>query len=81
MNQEVPRDVLGIPGAYYQLWVHNVRRGEDPQGPFNNQQDKYRIVFTLSRHPLDKQNLDFKGAGLFHSDRKAGERKNSERPR
>jgi hypothetical protein len=42
MNQEVPRDVLGIPGAYYQLWVHNVRRGEDPQGPFNNQQDKYR---------------------------------------
>ena len=63
MNQEVPRDVLGIPGAYYQLWVHNVRRGEDPRGAFHSQQDKYRVVFTLTRHPLDQQNLDFKGAG------------------
>jgi hypothetical protein len=63
LNQEVPRDVLGIPGAYYQLWVHNIRRGEDPHSKFHSQEDKYRVVFTLSRHPLDKQNLDFKGAG------------------
>ncbi|MGB9433785.1 MAG: methylamine utilization protein MauJ [Candidatus Acidiferrum sp.] len=63
VNQVVPRDVLGIPGAYYQLWVHNVKRGEDPHSTFHSQQDKYRVVFTLSRHPLDKQNLDFKGAG------------------
>jgi hypothetical protein len=63
VNQEVPRDVLGIPGAHYQLWVRNIRRGEDPRSAFQNQPDKYRVVFTLSRHPLDKQNLDFKGAG------------------
>lgn len=63
VNQDLPRDVLGIPGAHYQLWVRNVRRGEDPRSAFQNQPDKYRIVFTLSRHPLDKQSLDFKGAG------------------
>ncbi len=63
VSQEVPRDALGVPGAHYQLWVRNVRRGEDPRSAFQNQPDKYRVVFTLSRHPLDKQNLDFKGAG------------------
>lgn len=45
------------------MWVRNVRKGEDPQSPFQDRPDKYRVVFTLSRHPLDKQNLDFKGTG------------------
>jgi hypothetical protein len=62
-NQEVPREVLGIPGAHYQLWLQNIRRGENAQTSFHNQSDKYRAVFTLSRHPLDKQDIDFKGAG------------------
>jgi hypothetical protein len=62
-NQEVPRDVLGIPGAYYQLWVRNIRRGEDPNAAFQNQLDNYKITFTLSRHALDQQNLDFQGGG------------------
>jgi hypothetical protein len=62
-NQEVSRDALGIPGAHYQLWLQNVRRGENPQASFQNQSDKYRAVFTLSRHPLDKQAIDFKGVG------------------
>jgi len=59
-NAEISRDTLGIPGAYYQLWVQNVRRGETP-GDFANRLDKYRVVFTLSRHALDQQNLDWKG--------------------
>jgi hypothetical protein len=61
MNAEIPRDKLGIPGAYYQLWVQNVRRGEIRDGSFANRNDKYRVVFTLSRHALDQQHLDFKG--------------------
>lgn len=60
-NQEVPRDVLGVPGAYYQLWVRNIRRGEDPNSAFQNRPDKYKVIFTLSRHALDQQNLDFQG--------------------
>lgn len=45
------------------MWVRNVKRGEDARSEFQNQPDKYRIVFTLSRHALDKQSLDFKGEG------------------
>ncbi|MCU1240610.1 MAG: hypothetical protein JWO71_1336 [Candidatus Acidoferrum typicum] len=61
MNAEIPRDVLGIPGAYYQMWVHNMRKGDKPDASFMSRRDKYRVVFTLSRHALDQQNLDFKG--------------------
>ena len=62
-KKDIPRSILGIPGAHYQLWVRNIRKGEDPRGQFQNQPDKYRIVFTLSRHAIDKQSLDFKGEG------------------
>ena len=63
INQEVPREALGIPGGHYQLWIRNIRRGEDPSSTFQDRPDKYRVIFTLSRHPLDKQDLNFKGAG------------------
>jgi hypothetical protein len=42
------------------MWVQNVRLGEKA-GDFATRTDKYRVVFTLSRHALDQQNLDWKG--------------------
>lgn len=60
-NQEVPRNLLGVPGAYYQLWLRNMRKGEQRDSPFENRPGKYKVTFTLGRHALDRQDLNFQG--------------------
>jgi hypothetical protein len=55
----IPQEKLGLPGAAYQLHTRGRTAGEPFMPPSNALQDRYRVVFTLTRAVEDSKTLSF----------------------
>jgi hypothetical protein len=58
-SAKFPRTKLGLPGASYQLHVRGGKTGQPRTAPSLVLQDKYRVVFTLTRTVPQTHNLTF----------------------